>query len=268
MKKTEKMSEKKIPSGRCQEPETAQADKRGTGSESAAHGASPVDASLRGSLHTLQVKICGLTDVDEALACVESGAKAIGCVFYPPSPRHLTDEKARDICRHLPSGTCTVGVFVNESHGSIMSKVERCGLKAVQLHGRETAGVVDALLREGVMVIKAVFVNGSPSIGDARAFGASAYLVECAGGKLPGGNALEWDWGAARGLGEEEAVIIAGGLNPENVSRAIDAAQPDALDVSSGVEAEPGKKDLDKVKQFLQAVSRSPVERKLRQVFG
>jgi phosphoribosylanthranilate isomerase len=214
-----------------------------------------------------QVKICGLKRVEEALACVEGGASAVGCVFYPPSPRFVTDEEARAICRALPEGVTGVGVFVNESFAVIMEKVERCGLKGVQLHGQEPPELVHRLLHAGLTVVKAVYVNGAPSLSQAPSFGASAYLVECAGGVLPGGNAQQWDWGAALDFSSEYPTILAGGLNPENVVQAIAAASPDAVDVSSGVEAVPGRKDLDKVKRFLEAVSQTRCPRKLRRIF-
>lgn len=214
-----------------------------------------------------QVKICGLTRVDEALECVELGADAIGCVFYPPSPRHLSDERAREIVRSLPPAMFSVGVFVNEPFSTIIQKVERCGLKAVQLHGQESADLVAALRREGVLVIKAVFINGTPSFDLVGSFGASAYLVECAGGPLPGGNALAWSWSAAAGISAKNPVILAGGLNSENVSQAIQEALPDAVDLSSGVESSPGRKDMTKVKRLLEAVASTNCSRKPRRIF-
>lgn len=214
-----------------------------------------------------QVKICGLTRVDEALACVELGASAIGCIFYPRSPRNVSEEQARSICLSLPPGICSVGVFVNEDFATIMGKVERCGLKVAQLHGQESNELVKKLLAEGVRVIKALFADGKPALDAAEAYGASAYLVECAGGPLPGGNAKIWDWSAAASLCLKHPVALAGGLNPENVGEAILAASPDALDVSSGVESSPGRKDLDKVKRFLEAVSRSECPGRPKGVF-
>ncbi len=216
---------------------------------------------------TPQVKICGLKRMEEALACVEFGASAVGCVFYPPSPRFVSDEEARAVCSVLPPEVCGVGVFVDASFRDIMKKVERCGLKGIQLHGRESPEFVMRLLQEGLLVIKGVYVNGSPSLEAAESFGASAYLVECGGGALPGGNALQWDWGAALDFSRKHPTVLAGGLNPENVAQAIGAASPDAVDVSSGVEAEPGRKDMDKVKRFLEAVSRSTCSRKPRRIF-
>lgn len=218
-------------------------------------------------IFTPQVKVCGLTRVDEALSCVELGVDAIGCVFYPPSPRHVSDEQARTILLSLPPTVCRVGVFVNAPFTAILDKVERCGLKAVQLHGQEPPELVGKLQREGLVVIKALFMNGTPSLAQIDLYGASAYLVECAGGPLPGGNALAWNWSAAAELAAEHPVILAGGLNADNVSQAIQATLPDALDVSSGVEASPGRKDMDKVKRLLEAVASTGSSRKPRRIF-
>jgi phosphoribosylanthranilate isomerase len=214
-----------------------------------------------------QVKICGLTRADEALACAESGADAIGCVFYPRSPRHVSEEQARTVFRNLPTTVCRVGVFVNEPFSTIMEKVERCELKAVQLHGQESPELVDELRQAGILVIKAIFVNGTPSLQLIGSFATSAYLVECAGGPLPGGNALAWDWSAAAGISERKPVILAGGLNPDNIYQAIREALPDAVDVCSGVESSPGRKDMGKVKKLIEAVALTDCPRKPRSIF-
>ncbi len=209
------------------------------------------------SIGVPQIKICGLTDVGQAEACIQLGAHAVGCVFYPPSPRHTTAKQAGQIARsvHALNGS-VVGVFVNEPFGMIMKAVTKCRLDAVQLHGRESPQLVAKLAREKLPVIKVLFLNASPAFADIQAYQASAYLAECSGGPLPGGNALDWDWGAAVVISKGQPLILAGGLNSQNVGRAITAARPDAVDVSSGVEARPGKKDLEKVRQFISAVRR------------
>ncbi|MCU0588730.1 MAG: phosphoribosylanthranilate isomerase [Syntrophobacteraceae bacterium] len=200
---------------------------------------------------SVQVKICGLTDVEQACGCARLGADAIGLVFFPRSPRHVSDEKARDICRELPSGVCTVGVFVNEPLASILLKVELCGLRGVQLHGEEPPELVASLGAEGLVVLKTFFVNGRPSLDVADRYPRAACLVESTGGPLPGGNALSWNWAAARDLAARRKTVLAGGLHAGNVTDAIDAARPDAVDVSSGVEVSPGFKDLAKVERFI-----------------
>jgi phosphoribosylanthranilate isomerase len=214
-----------------------------------------------------QVKICGLTRVDEAIACARLGADAIGLVFYPPSPRFLGEDAARGICLNLPERVCPVGVFVNETYSKIMRKVDTCRLRAVQLHGTESPDLVEALAGAGVVVIKSLFLKKSPSIPEACGYRASAYLVEGGDGPLPGGNAAVWNWEAARGLPENLLRILAGGLDPGNVAEGIEKICPDAVDVSSGVESEPGRKDLIKVQEFLNAVRKTKVRREPRRIF-
>lgn len=216
---------------------------------------------------TPQVKICGLTDPEEAAACVELGVHAIGCIFYPKSPRFVTDEQAGAISRNLAGSAAVVGVFVNASFEQIIRKVESCALDTVQLHGREPAALVNDLSGEGVRVIKTLFLNAAPGFESAADFSAAAYLAECAGGPLPGGNALAWNWETAAGLSKGYPLVLAGGLSAGTVVRAVRAARPDAVDVSSAVEAAPGKKDLKKVKRFLEAVAQASGTGTIRRIF-
>ena len=201
-----------------------------------------------------QIKICGLTSAREAEACALAGADAIGFISYPPSPRHVDSHEIRRITQRLPDHVCPVGVFVNETYEKIMDTVATGGLRAVQLHGQETPELVDNLMNSGLIVIKALFVGGNPARDAAPRYRSSAFLVECAGGPLPGGNALGWNWSDARGISSNLPVVLAGGLTPKNIQEAIAAGQPDAVDVSSGVEIEPGRKDIDKVEAFCQSV--------------
>ena len=204
----------------------------------------------------IKIKICGLTKITDALGCADLGADALGFVFYPKSPRHLTDDKAREIIRHIPAKIKTIGVFVNETFSTIMRKVEYCGLSGVQLHGREPQDLVARLLQENLCVIKALFVDKSPFLADVEEYAASAYLAEFGKGPLPGGNALPWDYGEAKAFSAAHPLILAGGLKPENVRAAIRACLPVAVDVSSGVEKSPGIKDLERVKLFFSEDSR------------
>ncbi len=222
------------------------------------------------SAHTRypQIKICGLTRPDEAEACAQAGADAIGLVFYPPSPRSLNAAAAARITRVLPDRVCPVGVFVNETYDSVMSIAATAGLRAVQLHGQETPHLVKRLEASGLMVIKALFFNGRPDFAAAGRFAAaSAYLVECVGGRLPGGNALAWNWSAAASLAMDHPVILAGGLNPDNAAAAIEDARPDAVDVSSGVEREPGRKDIDRVAALCRTVRHTRLGRPPHPIF-
>ena len=209
------------------------------------------------SQHHPQIKICGLTSAPEAEACAAAGADAIGFISFAKSPRHIDDQAIRRITSFLPGSVCPVGVFVNESFERIMQAATVGRLRAVQLHGNEPPELVKALLGEGLIVIKALFVNGKPALEAARRYRATAFLVECAGGPLPGGNAMDWNWSDARQLPSDQPVVLAGGLTPDNVQKAISAGRPAVVDVSSGVEFAPGRKDIDKVAAFCQAVARS-----------
>jgi phosphoribosylanthranilate isomerase len=212
---------------------------------------------------TVQVKVCGLTRADEAAACARAGAGAVGCVFYSRSPRCVSADTAREIRRALPPGVACVGVFVDEPFEGVMATASQAGLTAVQLHGNEPPALVERLRREGLFVIKALFSDRTPGLDEARHYSASAYLVECGQGPLPGGNARAWDWGRAAALAERHPLILAGGLAPENAAQALRAAWPDAIDVSSGVEAGPGRKDIRKVEQFIAAVAAAVARRRI-----
>ena len=212
---------------------------------------------------TVQVKVCGLTRVEEAVACAQAGARAVGCVFYAKSPRCVTAATARAIRRALPPEVACVGVFVDEPFEGIMALAAQTGFTAVQLHGSEAPEVVERLRREGLFVIKALFTDRAPGMETASQYSASAYLVECGRGALPGGNAHAWEWGRAAALGQHHPLILAGGLTPENAAQAVRAALPDAVDVSSGVEAGPGRKNIRKVEQFIAAVATAGARRRL-----
>jgi phosphoribosylanthranilate isomerase len=201
-----------------------------------------------------QVKICGLTRPDEAARCAALGTDAIGLVFFPKSPRHVSDDQAKAVVDALPQTAATVGVFVDVDFSTIMARVDRCGIGMAQLHGQESPDLVARLKAEGVGVIKALFVDGRPGLTDARDYDVDGYLVECAKGPLPGGNAMAWDWRAARDFGRHHSLVLAGGLTPDNVNDAIHAALPAAIDLSSGVETSPGRKDPDKVARLVAAV--------------
>lgn len=214
-----------------------------------------------------QVKICGLTRVDQAMGCADAGANAVGCVFYPPSPRNVSGSQAREIFTALPPHVARVGVFVDETADHMLRIAERCGLTTLQLHGRETPKTVTRLVLAGYQVIKGLYTAKDPRIDRAGDYPAAVFLVECGKGPLPGGNAARWHWGDAREFGETRPLILAGGLTPDNVAEAIASARPDAVDVSSGVEASPGNKDSDKVAAFIAAVRTSHVSRTLRRIF-
>ena len=215
----------------------------------------------------LQIKICGLTRVDEALGCADLGADAIGLVFYSKSPRYINMRKAKEICLALPDKIKTVGVFVDETFSNIMRIARYCGLKGVQLHGNESFFFVDQLVKENLIVIKTLFSGRKPHIDDAFNYRASAFLVECGKGALPGGNAEIWNWKESRKLSNTLPLVLAGGLSSENVAEAVRSGLPDAVDISSGVESSPGRKDLHKVASFIKEASGCGVQQIVKKIF-
>jgi phosphoribosylanthranilate isomerase/indole-3-glycerol phosphate synthase/phosphoribosylanthranilate isomerase len=148
-----------------------------------------------------------------------------------------------------------VGVFVDPGLDELVRVIARCSLQAVQLHGVESPDfVTDLRKRTGTRIIKTLFAARAPGLADAQRYDVAAYLVECGKGRLPGGNAMRWNWALAEPFGRQHPMVLAGGLAPATVARAISACLPDAVDASSGLEAAPGHKDLAKVNAFIETV--------------
>lgn len=191
------------------------------------------------------VKICGITSEDDALFAVAMGADAVGFVFAP-SPRQIAAQLAYDITRRLPPETLTVGVFRDELPARVIEIGHRAGVKAVQLHGRETPEQTAEVARHFRWVIKA-FSATSPQLGKADQYGTDLVLVDA---PTPGSGKL-FDWGLASEAPDTVRLILAGGLDPDNVADAIAAVEPWGVDVSTGVESAPGRKDPAKVRRFI-----------------
>jgi len=198
------------------------------------------------------IKICGLTDPDNAIGCASLGADAIGLVFYKKSPRNVSMQQAARISKALPAHIKTIGVFVNAAYEDIMEKVNQCGLKGVQLHGNEPPALVNRLVKENLLVIKALFAAKKPFLNQVLQYDSASFiLVEYGKGVLPGGNAEAWDYEISCQLKTKTGIVLAGGLGPENIKEAIHTAKPAGVDVSSSVEKSHGVKDLDLVKDFI-----------------
>jgi phosphoribosylanthranilate isomerase len=200
----------------------------------------------------LKVKICGITNVDDALAAVGAGADALGFNFYRKSPRYVTPEEARRIVERVPGRVLCVGVFVNEEADEVRRVVASAGLGAAQLHGDESADYCRAL---GCgMTIKALRVGEGFDVGAVARCGAEAVLLDAFAGEAFGGTGRTFDWEVARrARALAPRLFLAGGLTPENVSEAVRAVRPFAVDVCSGVETAPGRKSLALVKNFIEA---------------
>ena len=193
------------------------------------------------------VKICGITTEDDALLAVAMGADAVGFVFAP-SPRQVTALAVYDIVRRLPPEVLTVGVFRNESPGRVVDIANRSGVKAVQLHGNEHPEEAIEIARSIRRVYKA-FPAGSPLVQRAREYPSDMVLVDSA---QPGSGEV-FDWTMVESVPKGLKVILAGGLTPDNVAHAIEVVDPWGVDVSSGVESSPGRKDPRKVRAFITA---------------
>ena len=192
------------------------------------------------------VKICGITTEDDALFAVAMGADAVGFVFAP-SPRQVAVQNVYDITRRLPPEILTVGVFRDEAPARVIDMVHRAGLKAAQLHGHETPDMVAEVAQQIRWVIKSV-VAGSPDAQRADAFGTDMVLVDAPN---PGAGKV-FDWSLMDAVAGGPRIILAGGLDPDNVAEAVRLVRPWGVDVSSGVERSPGRKDALKVKAFIE----------------
>ena len=192
------------------------------------------------------MKICGVTNEDDALFAIAMGADAIGFTFAP-SPRQIAPQQVYDITRRLPPEILTVGVFRDEHPSRVIDIVHRSGVKAAQLHGHETPDDVGKVAAQVKWVIKAV-AAGSADARRADQFGTDLILVDAAS---PGSGAL-FDWSLVDDVPEGPRLILAGGLTPDNVATAVQKVRPWGVDVASGVEKSPGRKDALKVKAFIE----------------
>lgn len=202
----------------------------------------------------MKVKICGITNWTDARRAVEAGADFLGFNFYAHSPRYITPAKARGIVRRLPKGISSVGVFVNEAEDRILDIARTAGLDRLQLHGDESPAMVQRLGRI-FPVIKALRVRKSFRPSQlARFEHAEAFLLDGFDAKLRGGTGKKFDWRLAPKANGRAMIFLAGGITPENVAEAIRIAKPYAIDVCSGVEAKPGKKDPKRMKALMLGV--------------
>lgn len=197
-----------------------------------------------------RIKVCGITNEEDALAAVEAGVDVLGFVFAS-SPRRITLETAGRIIGFLPPVIATVGVFVDEKVETVREIFNQCRLDIVQLHGQESRTYADSL---GVPVLKAFHVNGQEVLSQIKHFGCPQFLLDTFDRDLPGGTGKTSDWQIARQAGTLGDVILAGGLNHINIVDALAQVRPFGVDVSSGVEKHPRKKDPAKLRRFVHEV--------------
>ena len=196
----------------------------------------------------VRVKICGITSVEDALQAVEAGADALGFVFHEKSPRSVSPEQAAMIIRALPPFVQAVGLFVNAEIDLVNAMAELCRLDLVQLHGEEPPEFCGLVARRVIKAFRVKDVTSLDLIGNYRVAG---YLLDAWLPDTYGGTGTTFNWEIAKLAGEFGPIILAGGLTPCNVRSAVEAVAPYGVDVSSGVESAPGKKDPEKVREFI-----------------
>ncbi len=196
-----------------------------------------------------KVKICGITNLDDALATAEAGADALGLMFVEASPRRVSMTVAADIARQLSPFIIKVGVFVNAPEEFVFRAIGECGLNLLQFHGEESPEYCEQF---GLMSMKAFRIRDAASLQPLPNYKTDAFLLDSYVAGKPGGTGeiFKWDLAIeAKQFGKP--IFLAGGLTPENVAAAVRQVQPYGVDVSSGVESSPGKKDISKVRSFI-----------------
>lgn len=198
----------------------------------------------------VEVKICGITHINDAYIAVECGADALGFIFYPKSQRYVVPERAKEIIQKLPYEIIRVGVFVNHQIQEVKEIVKFCGLNLIQLHGDESPEYCSQFPTSSL--IKAVSPRGEEDIRRLKNYSVRAFLVDEREPGHYGGTGKNSDWQLALKVKETYLLILAGGLNKENIREAIEIVRPQAVDINSGVEISPGKKDPRKIREIIE----------------
>jgi len=199
-----------------------------------------------------RVKICGITNIGDAYWAAESGADALGFIFYSKSQRSITPERAKEIIQKLPGSMGGVGVFVNQEIQAVKEIVSFCGLRLIQLHGDESPQYCAQFPRSSL--IKAVSYLAEEEAQRSENYPVKAILVDAHEPGRYGGTGKNSDWVLALKVKKTHPLILAGGLNRENIKRAIETVRPCAVDINSGVETSPGKKDPYKIREITEII--------------
>jgi len=199
-----------------------------------------------------EIKICGITGIEDALHAVACGADALGFIFYRQSPRYIAPAVAASIITQLPGTICKIGLFVNEAAETVKQTAAVCGLDLIQLHGDETIDYCEEFHPD--VLLKALPLETEEDIQGAVLYPVRAILVDSRTAGLYGGTGKLASWELAARLGKDKPLILAGGLNSENIVAALRTVRPQAVDINSGVESAPGKKNAEKVKEIIRII--------------
>jgi len=210
----------------------------------------------------MEIKICGITNLDDAVNASTYGVDALGFIFYKKSPRYVTPETAKHIIECLPRDTAVVGVFVNHDVHAVKEIYAFCGLDLIQLHGDELPEYCQQFSKS--ILIKAFSPRSEEDMNIIKNYLVKAVLIDARDTGLYGGTGKKSNWELARTLKDKYPLVLSGGLTPDNILDAINTVSPHAVDVNSGVEVSPGKKDPEKVKNIIEMVhtirAKSPVK--------
>ncbi len=201
----------------------------------------------------IPTKICGITNLDDANVAIENGASAIGFIFYEKSPRTISINNAKSISKHLPKTIARVGVFVNHEKDFIRLAISEVPLDMIQLHGDETP---DFCNQFDVAILKALRIKNEASLSVMDQYDVAVFLLDTFSNDQYGGTGETFDWSVLNRK-FKTPIILSGGLNSENILDAIDAVNPSAVDVNSGVESSPGKKDFNKLKSLFKNLNKT-----------
>ena len=200
----------------------------------------------------MEIKICGITNIEDAVMAFAYGADALGFIFYEKSPRYVSPEKAMRVIRNLPDDISKVGVFVNHAIHAVREIYHFCGLDLIQLHGDESPAYCSEFPQS--ILIKSVSPRSEEDFGIVKQYGAKTIMIDARESGLYGGTGQQSNWELAAKLKEMHPLVLSGGLNSGNILAAIKTVSPHAVDVNSGVELGPGKKDPRKVKSIIETV--------------
>ncbi len=212
-----------------------------------------------------EIKICGITDLEDALFAVACGVEALGFIFYNRSPRHITPSDARRIITALPPEVAMVGVFVNQKPDEVQQIFDDCGLDYIQLHGDETPAYCRRFPPS--LLIKAVSLTGEDELPALASYQVRAMLVDSRDAGRYGGTGRRANWALARRVKENRPLILSGGLKAENIAAALAEVSPAAVDINSGVEIAPGRKDRDKVRRVVDIIRSKDEIKGVRKLF-
>ena len=204
----------------------------------------------------VKIKVCGITNLEDAVKSISAGCDALGFVFYKKSPRYIEPEKAREIIKHLPPHIVKMGVFANARENNVKRIAKLCGLDVLQFHGNESPEFCSRF--KDCRIIKAFRVKSKLDLRDILKYKPFAYLFDTFVESKMGGTGKKFDWKLIRHICDiKQPIFLSGGLTEDNVKDAIEYIKPDWVDVSSSVEVRPGKKDHRKVRNFIKAAKRT-----------